>query len=323
MKKNILSILLIMMSATLLSQPAPIIVTILSSQPATGITQIQYEFSGTYLSYDILVEVSFNGDPYQAIPEYDLSGDLNNVIPGIRNIVWNGSASFPNFYDEQTRIRITATPEFTCGDQITDIDGNIYNTVLIGTQCWMKENLKVSTDADGNAITRYCYDNDPLNCEAYGGLYTWTTAINGSESSNSIPSGVQGICPDGWHMPSDAEWTALTDYTSSQSEFWCDGNSSYIGKALASTTNWQSSDIECTIGNDPVSNNGTGFSGLPGGFRADDGSFGDLNSGGGWWTSTEFNQTGSWDRRINYLYPEVYPYPYYKGLGFSVRCVLD
>jgi len=107
----------------------------------------------------------------------------------------------------------TSACPFTCGvSTVSDIDGNAYNTLLIGTQCWTKQNLKVTKNPSGTAITRYCYDNNSSNCTTHGGLYDWETIMNGAASSNSNPSGVQGICPNGWHVPSTAEWTQLLSF---------------------------------------------------------------------------------------------------------------
>ncbi len=102
---------------------------------------------------------------------------------------------------------------FSCGaDTVSDIDNNIYNTVKIGEQCWLKENLKVAKNQAGDTITRYCYDNDPGICEADGGLYDWNTAMN-----NSTAEGAQGICPNEWHVPKDSEWHILESGLATQS----------------------------------------------------------------------------------------------------------
>src|SRR5690606_24990583 len=93
-----------------------------------------------------------------------------------------------------------------CPTTVSDVDGNVYPTVKIGGKCWMKENLNTTKDASGSGITRHCYENNSQNCDNSGGLYTWNTAMNGASSSNAIPSNVLGICPTGWHLPSDAEW---------------------------------------------------------------------------------------------------------------------
>ena len=105
---------------------------------------------------------------------------------------------------------------------LTDIDGNVYNTVQIGSQCWMKENLRVTKYANDTTIPlwnstnfstvyRYYPDNDSSNVSTYGYLYNWAAVMGGSGSSSTNPSGMQGICPAGWHLPSDAEWTQLTE----------------------------------------------------------------------------------------------------------------
>ena len=110
-------------------------------------------------------------------------------------------------------------------ETLSDFDGNVYNTVQIGNQCWMKENLKTVHYADGTALidgtgmtsdshSKYWfdYDDNPENSEIYGKLYAWAAVMNGEGSSNTAPSGVQGVCPHGWHVPSKAEWITLANY---------------------------------------------------------------------------------------------------------------
>jgi uncharacterized protein (TIGR02145 family) len=189
---------------------------------------------------------------------------------------------------------------------VTDIDGNVYNTVLIGNQCWMKENLKTTRDADGNNITRYCYDNNATNCEEYGGLYTWHAVMNGASSSNSNPSGVQGICPTGWHVPSDSEWTQLIVFTGG--EFVAGGKLKESG-----TTYWNNPNTGAT--------NETGFTALPGGSRYLDGSFQSVGNTGFWWTSTVTFTPNALNRSISYISSSVFFVNNNRDLGFSVRCV--
>ena len=128
---------------------------------------------------------------------------------------------------------------------VTDIDGNEYKTVKLGNQVWMAENLRTTRYADGTPIPlgteasldvayRYYPNYNRANVSKYGYLYNWAAVMNGSASSEANPSGVQGICPDGWHVPSDAEWTELTNYVSSQSQYVCGDDTNYIAKALAS-----------------------------------------------------------------------------------------
>jgi uncharacterized protein (TIGR02145 family) len=160
---------------------------------------------------------------------------------------------------------------------LTDYDGNIYNTVRIGHQCWMRENLRTTHYADGTSIPlssstsstvgyRHYPNSDSSVVYTHGYLYNWTAVMHGDSPSNSNPSGVQGICPTGWHLPSKAEWSQLINYVISQSQYWCDiNNTSSYAKALASTYGWYSSTELCAVGNNQGANNATGFSVLPAG----------------------------------------------------------
>lgn len=215
---------------------------------------------------------------------------------------------------------------------VTDVDNNTYNTVQIGTQCWMKENLRTTRYANGTSIAlgsststttayRYYPNNSSSNVSTYGYLYNWKALMGNSSSSSVNPSGVQGICPTGWHVPSDAEWTQLTDYVSSQSQYVCGSNNYYIAKVLASTTGWNSSTNTCAVGNYPSANNATGFSALPAGNY--NGSFYDFGSHALFWSSTERNDNASYYRYLSYGGADVGRDYYNKRYGFSVRCLRD
>ena len=214
---------------------------------------------------------------------------------------------------------------------VTDIDGNVYQTVIIGNQEWMAENLRVTRNAFGNNIMRYCYGSNTANCDLYGGLYTWYTAMNGQSSSSSNPSGVQGICPTGWHVPSDAEWTELVNYVVSQGypNNWDDPNGA--GNALKSCRQVGSPlGGDCDTSEHPRWNSDDthhgfdefGFSALPGGLRNAYGSFSYLGTNGFWWSSTEYSSAGAWLRLVS-LYGNVYRDFDNKSSGFSLRCVRD
>ena len=202
-------------------------------------------------------------------------------------------------------------------------DGNHYDLVKIGDQVWMSENLaylpSVNSVADGSTNTAYYYvygyngtsvddAKATSNYTTYGVLYNWPAAMAGSASSNTNPSGVQGVCPPGWHLPSDAEWTELSNYL---------GGESVAGGKLkeAGTTHWASPNTGAT--------NETGFSGLPGGFRSYNGSFSSIGDYGNWWSSTEDFTDFAWDRGMNYDNTKVYRDSNSKEHGFSVRCVRD
>ena len=208
---------------------------------------------------------------------------------------------------------------------ITDIDGNIYNTVQIGTQCWMKENIRTTHYADGmsiNAGNMRCPNNDSANVSMYGYLYDWSAVMHVTPSSTENPSSTQGICPNGWHVPSRDEWTQLKDYLTSHNEYWCDNNNFNIAKALADTTGWNISSITCSVGYDLSTNNTTGFSALPAGWY-----YSNMGS-----TSYYFGQRACfssstqsdvYNKYFFYLSgsPNVLIQTTHKSVGLSVRCI--
>jgi len=172
----------------------------------------------------------------------------------------------------------------------TSCDGKKYKSVKIGEQEWMAENLNIETPAGS-----WCYNNDSKNCEKYGRLYDWETAIH--------------VCPSGWHLPSDAEWTTLTNNL---------GGEDVAGTKMKSTVGWN--DFEGKTGN---GTNTSGFAGLPGGYRNFFGILDYIGFNGNWWSSTEANTNDAWDRSLNYTNGKVYRYYYYKLDGSSVRCIKD
>ncbi|MEI6765077.1 MAG: FISUMP domain-containing protein [Bacteroidota bacterium] len=194
---------------------------------------------------------------------------------------------------------------------ITDIDGNIYHKVTIGNQVWTKENLKVSHYNNGDSIPNvtvaaqwgapigaYCiYDNDTVNVDVYGFLYNWR-AVSDS----------RGLCPDGWHVPTDAEWTVLTGFAG--------GDSIAGGKLKAiGTEYWIDPNTNAT--------DDYGFSAGPGGYRSYNGSF-ELKKGYGlFWASTDTNADFAWKREFAYNNGIAQRWFYFKPTGLSVRCLCD
>ena len=232
------------------------------------------------------------------------------------------------------------TPSFTCGSTLYDIDGNDYATLQLGSQCWMKQNLRVTHYANGDTIllststvgttSPYRYEPDS-NLTTYGYLYNWYAAAR-STSSATNPSNVQGVCPDGWHLPSDAEWTQLTDFVASNSANVCGNDPISIGKSMVSKEGWPASSSQgCRIGSNTDANNSTGFS-IP--------SSGTWDCGGGVGTNGEgYTNNGhaifvSATENDNPTYT-VYCREFYyndsiaertaphKTFGRSVRCVRD
>ena len=170
----------------------------------------------------------------------------------------------PNNNDDMEN-RSTGTVVYNA---VTDIDGNHYDAVWIGNQLWMKENLRTTHFADGSVIDngiapadstsygyprvtssfsvpyRYAPATDESNVPDYGYLYNWQAVMHGAASSSANPSGVQGICPQGWHVPSDAEWTEMENTLIDSGKYHCGDCENCIAKALASKTGWR----ECTGG---------------------------------------------------------------------------
>ena len=216
---------------------------------------------------------------------------------------------------------------------VTDIDGNVYNTVQVGNQCWMRENLRTTRYADGTTIPmgstysytepyRYVPNNETGNVAMYGYLYNWAAVMHGASSSVDNPSGILGACPTGWHVPSDAEWTQLIDYVSSQSQYVCGDESTHIAKVLASTTGWNESEIPCAVGNNISANNATGFSALPAGNTSTYG-YGAFGSSADFWSATSLGYDFAYGRNIGNVAAFVSRGSADKYYGFSVRCVRD
>ena len=195
--------------------------------------------------------------------------------------------------------------DFVCGTSVVkDIDGNVYNTVSIRDQCWMKENLKVTKNPAGDAITRYCYNDDPNICNTNGGLYDWNTAMN-----KSTQEGAQGICPNDWHIPKDSEWYDLENYLKDDRQA-CDAN--------------RNGTMDCDTAGEKLKQSGpNSFDGLLVGYRSTNHLFNYLDSGAAFWSSTESESRVSWSRLLDLSYSTVGRYMSYKEYGFSVRCLKD
>ncbi|MFO7864147.1 MAG: FISUMP domain-containing protein [Salinivirgaceae bacterium] len=195
---------------------------------------------------------------------------------------------------------------------VTDVDGNDYNTVLIGDQVWMAENLKTTTYNDGTAINlvenslywenntngAYCwYNNDEATyADTHGALYNWYAVNTGN------------LCPDGWHVPTDEEWTALERFIAS------DGHNGTEGKALKSTTGWE------------YNGNGTdnyGFNALPEGARNETGPFYDFGNNCYWWSATDTTSSSAIKRGLLFDNDRVYKTDGSIRDGVSVRCLVN
>ena len=217
---------------------------------------------------------------------------------------------------------------------VTDYEGNVYATVQIGQQCWMRDNLRtrhysdgieipIGTTSSANTSYYYNYSSSSIPLPQRGYLYNWSAVMHGASSSEANPSGVQGICPIGWHVPSDAEWTLLTDYVKSQSDYVCGTNTNtIIAKSLAATTEWNTCTNTCAVGNNLSNNNATGFSALPAGIYSN---IGYLYSGyyTYFWSTTDTSNSNAWYRSLSYVDVVVHRSSTNKYNGYSVRCLRD
>ncbi len=237
-----------------------------------------------------------------------------------------------------------ADPKET-SDTVTDIDGNVYQKIIIGDQVWMEPNLRVTHYADNTPIPEitfesqwtdlisnnsdraYCWylNDEETYASHYGALYTWAAAMDGHNSSSTNPSHVQGACPDGWHIPSDAEWLELLDYLEDNG-YGYEGAGDDIAKSLSAKTGWTPSNIDGAPGNNMSENNSTGFNAYPGGYRSSGGAtlgFYAMGNSGTWWSSTDDESYKAWVFILINDHLKESRFTYSKSTGLSVRCIKD
>jgi uncharacterized protein (TIGR02145 family) len=207
-------------------------------------------------------------------------------------------------------------PDLTYGS-MTDQEGNVYKTIVIGTQEWMAENLNTSIYRNGDAIPTNLddgtwqnttsgawayYNNDASYACPYGKLYNWYACVDARQ-----------LCPVGWHVPTDAEWTVLTDFIGGEAV--AGGKMKTTGTIEAATGLWYSPNTGAT--------NSSGFSGAPGGLRASSGGYFYFGDTGYWWSSSEFDTYFAWVRYLYFYDVNASRGSDFKQFGFSVRCLRD
>jgi uncharacterized protein (TIGR02145 family) len=257
--------------------------------------------------------------------------DIGNVAKDVTNYADNGLSAGTYVYRVYSYNNVGNSPTYSnevsvaTNLTVTDASGNTYPTVTIGTQVWMAENLRTTKYRDGSNIpivtdnTQWAnnsnngnplqqpmmcwYNNDQATYTAnkFGALYNWY-AINPSTNGN------KNVCPTGWHVPTDAEWTTLTTFL---------GGENVAGGKMKSTGTqyWQNPNQDAT--------NSSGWSGLPGGLRDGGGPFLGIGFNGSCWSSSEYGTASAWSRYLYYDYGGVDRTSSSKALGFSVRCLRD
>ncbi len=257
-----------------------------------------------------------------------ISGDRSNTGPGLKS----PSATIEMPYSDGDQLLFkgisgttgTVVPDVPASSktimftfiECTDADGNNYSIIQKGKQTWMAENLRVGVRINGNqdqlnngVIEKYCYDDNPENCNIYGGLYQWQEMMQ-----YTVAPGKQGICPMNWHLPTNGEWSALA------SNF---GGPDLAGGKLKSTGTLEDGTGLWHTPNAGATNEG-GFTAIPGGYRSYDGLFTNLGNNGWWWSSSVSYFWGPWERGMDYLIGSIHSGYYYNEIsGFSVRCIWD
>jgi len=208
---------------------------------------------------------------------------------------------------------------------VTDVDGNTYQTIKIGNQCWMAENLKVTHYRNGDAIPNvpdntawaalstgaYCsYENDDTYVATYGRLYNWYAR---DDSRN--------IAPEGWHVPTDEEWKQLEmalGMSQSEADDISFRGTNEGSKLAGNASLWNDGDLK-----NNAAFGESGFSALPGGYRHSSGSFGSLGYGASFWSSIEYYSGSAWPRTLYCYDSDVYRGSSSKQSGFSIRLVRD
>ena len=258
---------------------------------------VTYDFFHTKADTAINVELVFKDQQGVVVTPKTMTGSIKNVKPGESNrIVWD----------------ILTDGITLSGKYKAEVNIIRFNSVKIGNQIWMTENLNVDRFQNGDIIKEaktaeewiaagnakspaWCYyDNDPKNGKKYGKLYNWY-AVNDT----------RGLATDGWHAPTDKEWTVLSTFL---------GGEDVAGKKMKSTSGWN------------VNGNGTnssGFLGLPGGCRCYGGNFRNVGENGQWWSASEYNETNAWTRTLHYNTSSLSGAIYDKWYAFSVRCIKD
>ncbi len=273
-----------------------------------GIVDVYYDVTdGEDVTVTISMEVSDDGGLTYDFSCTQVTGDVgDNVAIGTgKHIVWNFGREHSGVVGNNFIVKIIADDLF--GDQIYYAH-KTYNTITIGTQTWLKENLDVGTminsttggsqQTENGTIEKYCYNNDASNCDTYGGLYEWNEAMH-----YVTTEGTQGICPSGWHIPTYSQMQDLKSYVNNKAVKLIDQSQ--------------------TMENGLTPTNETGFFALFAGVRgSNSGSFSYLSSRAVFWSSTE-NGMVAYDMSFRYDVSAVRFYYDDKPHGFSVRCLKD
>ena len=309
-----LAIIVLMTTSIFATNTNPVVTNVIFGISGTTVT-VHYDVTDAEQStLSISMEVSSNNGTSWDYNYGTASGAIGSGVSTgtAKTITWTYSGA----YNNQFMIKIIANDLVVdgspCATATVIYAGKTYNTVQIGSQCWLKENLNVGTRINGSLnqtnnsiIEKYCYNDDTAYCTTYGGIYQWAEAVqyqngatNTTITSPPLTGNVQGICPTGWHLPTSAEFTTLATTVNN------DGNS--LNKSGQGT-----------------GTNTSGFTALLAGCRNSDGTFYNLNYHPHFQTTLENSATDAYYLNLNNTDSIIGQYTDYKVNGFSVRCVKD
>jgi len=280
--------------------------------------QVSVSSDGSSASPGAMLEVKSTDKGF--LPPRMTTAQRDAISPPVEGLmIYNTDQKALNIFDGTSW---TSLYSFVCGLSMIDTrDMKVYKTVQIGTQCWMAQNLNVGARKNGNVdhsdndiLEKYCYGDAESNCGLYGGLYQWDEMMQ-----YVTTEGTKGICPDGWHIPSDSDWCILATFLASQiidcAYLYYDNNDA--GGQMKETTTWRAPNSGAS--------NSSGFTGLPGGYRAYYGlQYAEMYNHGLWWSSTQYTDPDYsmyWD--LYHSAEGVARYASLKADGLSVRCLKD
>jgi uncharacterized protein (TIGR02145 family) len=278
---------------------------------------VSYDITGGTGNYEVSLFCSTDDGTTWAGPLKSVSGDVGKNISasGSKKLTWTVLSDRAGLDGDKIRFKVKAVKaekrvKDIDANFVSDIDGNTYETVKIGSQIWMSENLKTSKYRDGSPIPTNLddvkwantssgayaiYNNDPANNSTYGKLYNWYAVTDRRD-----------LCPTGYHVPSDEEWSILENFL---------GGTNVAGGKMKTATGWKSPYVKAT--------NESGWSGLPGGYRTNNGVYSSVTYYGYWWSTAESSSSSSWYRYLGMDNGNSIRYSYNNQAGFSVRCLMD
>lgn len=301
-----------------------------------GLIKVLYSYRPTK---SFSVRFANDGSTYRAIKyrgSWLNANDAGIIQSGDTALLWyDGSVLHLITVDRRDRCDEMLDDGAYYPNAVQDRNGNWYGAVVIGKQVWLAENLKTRNRSDWTTIpvggttasdsTPYCYypNGQSYRVDDYGLLYNWAAAMDGGSASSQNPSGVQGLSPDGWHIPSEAEFDQLLNYVASKPKFLADEiTTNAVAKSLAARSGWNTSTNTNAVGNNPSQNNKTLFGAKATGTFNYEGSIGNFGSSTIFWTTTPDSSQAK-GKYIGTMNPTVISGSFNKESGFAIRCVCD